>query len=141
MSDNRYLPLWSRPHLALLFFGNFLQKRSSSYSLQTLKTLVEEKRNKEVIVVDELPYQVNKARLIESIAQLVRDKQIDGISEIRDESDREGMRVVIELKRDAMSDIILNNLFKQTQMQVTFGIIMLAIVNKEPKIFNLHSLL
>ncbi len=105
------------------------------------KTHIEEKRNREVIVVDELPYQVNKARLIESIAQLVRDKQIDGISEIRDESDREGMRVVIELKRDAMSDIILNNLFKQTQMQVTFGIIMLAIVNKEPKIFNLRELL
>ena len=105
------------------------------------KTHIEENRNKEVIVVDELPYQVNKARLIESIAQLVRDKQIDGISEIRDESDREGMRVVIELKRDAMSDIILNNLFKQTQMQVTFGIIMLAIANKEPKIFNLRELL
>ena len=105
------------------------------------KTHIEEKRNKEIIVVDELPYQVNKARLIESIAQLVRDKQIEGISEIRDESDREGMRVVIELKRDAMSDIILNNLFKQTQMQVTFGIIMLAIANKEPKIFNLRELL
>ena len=105
------------------------------------KTHIEEHKNKEVIVVDELPYQVNKARLIESIAQLVRDKQIEGISEIRDESDREGMRVVIELKRDAMSDIILNNLFKQTQMQVTFGIIMLAIANKEPKVFNLRELL
>jgi len=105
------------------------------------KTHIEEKKNREVVVIDELPYQVNKARLIENIAQLVRDKQIDGISEIRDESDREGMRVVIELKRDAMSDIILNNLFKQTQMQVTFGIIMLAIVNKEPKVFKLRELL
>ncbi|MDM5270986.1 DNA gyrase subunit A [Sulfurovum sp. zt1-1] len=105
------------------------------------KTHIEEKRNKEVIVIDELPYQVNKSRLIENIAQLVRDKVIEGISEIRDESDREGMRVVIELKRDAMSDIVLNNLFKSTQMQVTFGIIMLAINNKEPKVFNLLELL
>ncbi len=104
------------------------------------KTHIEENRNKEIIIVDELPFQVNKAKLIESIAQLVRDKQIEGISEIRDESDREGMRVVIELKRDAMSEIVLNNLFKQTQMQVTFGIIMLAINNKEPKVFNLLEL-
>jgi DNA gyrase subunit A len=104
------------------------------------KTHIEEKKNKEVIIIDELPFQVNKARLIENIAQLVRDKQIDGISEIRDESDRDGMRVVIELKRDAMSEIILNNLFKQTQMQVTFGIIMLAIANKEPRVFNLMEL-
>jgi len=105
------------------------------------KTHIEQHKNKEAIVIDELPYQVNKARLIETIAQLVRDKQIDGISEIRDESDREGIRVVIELKRDAMSEIVLNNLFKSTQMQTTFGIIMLAIVNKEPKIFNLPELL
>jgi len=105
------------------------------------KTHIEQKRNKEVIVIDELPYQVNKSKLIENIAQLVRDKQIDGISEIRDESDRDGIRVVIELKRDAMSDIILNNLYKSTQLQITFGIIMLSIVNKEPKILNLPSML
>jgi DNA gyrase subunit A len=105
------------------------------------KTHLEQKGNKEIIVIDELPYQVNKARLIENIAQLVRDKQIEGISELRDESDREGMRVVFELKRDAMSEIVLNNLFKSTQMQVTFGIIMLAIVNKEPKVFKLMELL
>ncbi len=105
------------------------------------KTHIEEKKNREVVVIDELPYQVNKSRLIENIAHLVRDKQIEGISEIRDESDRDGMRVVIELKRDAMSDIILNNLFKSTQMQVTFGIIMLAIVNKEPKVFKIRELL
>ncbi len=105
------------------------------------KTHIEQNKNKEAIIIDELPYQVNKARLIENIAQLVRDKHIEGISEIRDESDREGIRVVIELKRDAMSEIVLNNLFKQTQMQTTFGIIMLAIVNKEPKIFNLPELL
>ncbi len=104
------------------------------------KTHIEQKGNKEIIIIDELPFQVNKARLIESIAQLVRDKQIEGISEIRDESDREGIRVVLELKRDAMSEIVLNNLFKSTQMQVTFGIIMLAIANKEPKVFNLMEL-
>ena len=105
------------------------------------KIHIEEKKSKEVIVIDELPYQVNKSRLIENIAQLVRDKQIDGISEIRDESDRDGIRVVIELKRDAMSDIILNNLYKSTQMQITFGIIMLSIVNKEPKILSLPQML
>ncbi len=105
------------------------------------KVHIEEKRNREVIVIDELPYQVNKSKLIENIASLVKDKQIDGISEIRDESDRDGMRVVIELKKDAMSDIILNNLYKSTQLQVTFGIIMLAIENREPKIFTLRKLL
>ena len=104
------------------------------------KTHIEQKGNKEVIVIDELPYQVNKSRLIENIAHLVRDKHIEGISELRDESDREGIRVVFELKRDAMSEIVLNNLFKSTQMQVTFGIIMLAITNKEPKVFKLMEL-
>ena len=104
------------------------------------KTHIEQKGNKEIIVIDELPYMVNKSRLIENIAQLVREKHIEGISEIRDESDREGIRVVMELKRDAMSEIVLNNLFKSTQMQTTFGIIMLAIVNKEPKVFNLMEL-
>ena len=105
------------------------------------KTHIEQKGNKEIIIIDELPYQVNKSRLIENIAQLVKDKHIEGISELRDESDREGIRVVIELKREAMSEIVLNNLFKSTQMQVTFGIIMLAITNKEPKVFNLMELL
>ncbi len=105
------------------------------------KVHLEERKNREAIVIDEIPYQVNKARLIEQIAQLVRDKQIDGISEIRDESDREGIRVVIELKKDAMSEIILNNLYKSTQMEVTFGIILLAIINKEPKVFTLLELL
>jgi len=105
------------------------------------KIHIEEKKNREVIVIDELPYQVNKSRLIENIVGLVKDKQVEGISEIRDESDRDGMRVVIELKKDAMSDIILNNLYKSTQLQTTFGIIMLAIENKEPKIFKLRELL
>lgn len=105
------------------------------------KTHIEKKQNKDVIVVDEIPYQVNKSKLHSDIAELVKEKQIEGISEVRDESDRDGIRLVIELKRDAMSDIVLNNLFKSTQMEVTFGVIMLAINNKEPKIFSLIELL
>ena len=105
------------------------------------KTHIEKKGHREVIVIDELPYQVNKSKLIENIAQLAKDKVIEGISEVRDESDREGIRVVIELKKDTMSEIVLNNLFKSTQMQTTFGIILLAIQNKEPKVFNLMELL
>ncbi|OYZ66924.1 MAG: DNA gyrase subunit A, partial [Sulfuricurvum sp. 24-42-5] len=105
------------------------------------KTHIEKKANKDVIVIDELPYQVNKARLIETIADLVKDKFIEGISEIRDESDREGIRVVIELKRDAMSEIVLNNLYKSTNMETTFGIIMLSVFNQEPRIFTLLEML
>lgn len=105
------------------------------------KTHIEKKANKDIIVIDELPYQTNKARLIEQIAELVKEKQIEGITEVRDESDREGIRVVIELKREAMSEIVLNNLFKSTTMESTFGVIMLAIHNKEPKIFSLIELL
>jgi len=105
------------------------------------KTHIEKKANKDVIVLDELPYQVNKARLIETIAELVKDKFIEGISEIRDESDREGIRVVIELKRDAMSEIVLNNLYKSTNMETTFGIIMLSVFNQEPRIFPLLDML
>lgn len=96
---------------------------------------------RERIIVRELPYQVNKKNLIEKIAELVQDKKIDGISDIRDESDRQGMRVIIELKRDAFPDIVLNNLFKYTQMQVTFGIIMLALVHGRPQILNLKEML
>jgi len=102
---------------------------------------IEHRGNRDIIVIDELPYQVNKAKLIEKISDLVKDKIIDGISEIRDESDREGIRVVIELKKDAMSEIVLNNLYKHTQMQVSFGINMLAILDKEPKLFNLMDIL
>ena len=105
------------------------------------KTHIEKKPNKDVIVVDELPYQVNKAKLIETIAELAKEKSIEGIAEVRDESDREGIRMVIELKRDAMSEIVLNNLYKSTQLEITFGVIMLAINNKEPKIFTLLELL
>ncbi|NPA12037.1 MAG: DNA gyrase subunit A [Epsilonproteobacteria bacterium] len=102
---------------------------------------IEHKGNKEVIVVDELPYQVNKAKLIEKISELAKDKIIDGISEVRDESDRDGIRVVIELKKDAMSEIVLNNLYKHTNMQVSFGVNMLAILDKEPKLFTLMEVL
>ncbi|MDY0321884.1 MAG: DNA gyrase subunit A [Arcobacteraceae bacterium] len=102
---------------------------------------IENKNKKDVIVLDELPYQVNKAKLIEQIAELAKEKQIDGISEVRDESDRDGLRVVIELKKDAMSEIVMNNLYKSTPLEVTFGIILLAVHNKEPKVFNLSEIL
>ena len=102
---------------------------------------IETKGKKEIIILDELPYQVNKARLVEQIATLSKEKMIEGISEVRDESDREGTRVVIELKKDAMAEIVMNNLYKQTPMQGTFGIILLAVHNKEPKIFNLPQIL
>ncbi|RLA80347.1 MAG: DNA gyrase subunit A [Epsilonproteobacteria bacterium] len=102
---------------------------------------IETKGKKEIIVLDELPYQVNKSRLVEQIANLSKDKVVEGISEVRDESDRDGIRVVIELKKDAMSEIVMNNLYKTTPMQTTFGIILLAVHNKEPKIFSLPEVL
>ncbi|WP_410770080.1 DNA gyrase subunit A [Fontibacillus sp. BL9] len=105
------------------------------------KTTIEENNNKARIIVDELPYQVNKARLVEKIAELVREKRIDGITDLRDESDRNGMRVVIELRRDVNPNIVLNNLFKHTALQSTFGINMLAIVNNEPKILTIKEVL
>ena len=105
------------------------------------KVHIEKKGNKDIIVIDELPYQVNKVRLIEQIVALVKEKMIEGISEIRDESDRDGIRLVIELKREAMSEIVLNNLYKSTNLEVTFGVILLAIHNKEPKVFTLIELL
>ncbi|WP_231219263.1 DNA topoisomerase (ATP-hydrolyzing) subunit A [Helicobacter pylori] len=105
------------------------------------KVHVEKTKNKEIIVLDEMPFQTNKAKLVEQISDLAREKQIEGISEVRDESDREGIRVVIELKKDAMSEIVLNHLYKLTTMETTFSIILLAIYNKEPKIFTLLELL
>lgn len=93
------------------------------------------------IVVTELPYMVNKAKLIEKIAELVRDKKIDGITDLRDESDREGMRIAIELRRDVNPNIILNQLYKHTQLQDTFGVIMLALVDNQPKVLNLYDML
>jgi DNA gyrase subunit A len=100
-----------------------------------------EHKGGENIIITELPYQVNKARLIEKIAELVREKKIEGISELRDESDRDGIRIVLELKRGEMSQVILNNLYKHTQMETTFGIIMLALVNGQPRVLNLKNLL
>nr|WP_308167972.1 DNA gyrase subunit A [Clostridium estertheticum] len=105
------------------------------------KTDIEENKGRNTIIVTELPYQVNKAKLIEGIADLVKDKKIDGISDLRDESDREGMRIVIELKRDANPNIVLNRLFKHTRMQDTFGVIMIALVNNEPLTLNLKQIL
>ena len=93
------------------------------------------------IIVTEIPYQVNKARLVEKIAELVHDKRVEGISDLRDESDRNGMRIVIELKKDVNANVILNQLYKHTQMQDTFGVIMLALVDGEPKVLNLREML
>ncbi|TDL79253.1 DNA gyrase subunit A [Peribacillus frigoritolerans] len=103
---------------------------------------IEEKASgKEVIIVRELPYQVNKAKLIEKIAELVRDKKIEGITDLRDESDRNGMRIVIEVRKDANSNVLLNNLYKQTALQTSFGINMLALVNGQPQVLNLKQFL
>ena len=101
----------------------------------------EDRRGRERIVVSELPYQVNKARLIEKIAELVREKKIEGISELRDESDKDGMRIVIELKRGEASDVVLNNLYKQTPMQSVFGINMVALHEGQPRLMNLKQVL
>jgi len=100
-----------------------------------------EHRGGENIIITELPYQVNKARLIEKIAELVREKKIEGVSELRDESDRDGIRIVLELKRGEMAQVILNNLYKHTQLQTTFGTIMLALVNAQPRILKLKEIL
>jgi len=107
------------------------------------RALIERQKRveRESIVVTEIPYQVNKAKLLEKIAELVQDKRIEGISDLRDESDREGMRIVIELKRDAVAQVVLNQLFKHTQMQVNFGIILLAIVHGQPQTLALKDLL
>jgi DNA gyrase subunit A len=105
------------------------------------KVNIEENNNKTRIIVYELPFKVNKARLVEKIAELVRDKVIDGITDLRDESDRTGMRIVIELRRDVNPNVVLNNLYKHTPMQSNFGIIMLALVNGEPKVLNLKEML
>ncbi|OLS02725.1 DNA gyrase subunit A [Tissierella creatinophila] len=109
--------------------------------LRAVAEIEENDKGRSMIVVTELPYQVNKANLIERIADYVRDKKIEGISDLRDESDREGMRIVIEIKRDGNPNIVLNNLYKYTQMQTTFGIIMLALVDGEPRVLNLKQML
>jgi DNA gyrase subunit A len=107
------------------------------------RTAIEEaeKGKRAAIIVNELPYQVNKARLVEQIANLVHNKRLEGIADLRDESDREGIRVVVELKRDAVPEVVLNNLYKLTQLRTTFGIILLGVINNQPRVFNLKELL
>ena len=111
-------------------------------NLHSFKTEIEEKDNgSQSIIVTEIPYQLNKARLIERIAELVKEKKLEGISELRDESDKDGMRIVIELRKGEVADVVLNNLFAQTQMQMVFGINMVALVDGEPKTLNLKEML
>ncbi|XQW86619.1 DNA topoisomerase (ATP-hydrolyzing) subunit A [Thalassotalea piscium] len=102
---------------------------------------VDEKSGKETIIVHELPYQVNKARLIEKMAELVKEKRLEGISALRDESDKDGMRMVVEIKRGEVGEVVLNNLYKLTQMQVSFGLNMVALTNGQPKLFNIKEML
>ena len=122
--------------------GGILQAYSEGKGLIRVRAKTHfEGDEKKKIIITELPYQVNKANLLKTIAELVKDKKIDGISDLRDESDREGMRVVIDLKRDALEDVVLSQLFKHTEMQTTFGINNLAIVDGEPKILTLKELI
>jgi DNA gyrase subunit A len=104
-------------------------------------TTIEEERGRNRIIISEIPYMVSKSRLVEQIADSVRDKKVDGISDIRDESNREGIRIVVELKREASADVVLNQLYERTQLQETFGMTLLAIQNKRPKIFNLKEII
>ena len=98
-------------------------------------------QERDAIIITEIPFQVNKARLIERIAELVNEKKLEGISDVRDESDRSGMRIVVELKRDAVPQVVLNKLYKLTPMQSSFGVINLAIVNGQPRVLNLKQML
>ncbi len=123
--------------------GGILQAYSEGRGLLRVraKTHIEEKENKKKIIITELPYQVNKSKLLQTIASLVKNKKIEGISDLRDESDRSGMRVVIDLKRDAIEDVVLSQLFKHTDMQTTFGVNNLAIVDGEPRTLHLKELI
>ncbi|RLA57646.1 MAG: DNA gyrase subunit A, partial [Gammaproteobacteria bacterium] len=115
--------------------------RGRIYVRAKAEVISDEKKGKDIILIHELPYQLNKARLIERIAELVKEKKIEGITELRDESDRDGMRVVIELRRGEIGDVVLNNLYAQTQLQSVFGINMVALVDGQPKILNLKEIL
>ena len=115
--------------------------RGRIYVRARAEVISNEKTNKDTIVITELPYQVNKARLIEKIAELVKDKKIEGIAELRDESDKDGLRVVIEMKRGESGEVVLNNLYAQTQLQNVFGINIVALVDNQPRILNLKELL
>lgn len=115
--------------------------RGKVYIRSKAEVQVDEKTGRETIIVHELPYQVNKAKLIEKIAELVKDKKVEGISALRDESDKDGMRVVIEIKRDAVGEVVLNNLYSLTQLQVTFGMNMVALHKGQPKLLNLRDMI
>ncbi|MBX4132916.1 DNA topoisomerase (ATP-hydrolyzing) subunit A [Frischella sp. Ac48] len=115
--------------------------RGKIYIRSKAEIQVDDKTGRETIIVHEIPYQVNKAKLIEKIAELVKDKKIEGISALRDESDKDGMRIVIEIKRDAVGEVVLNNLYSLTQLQVTFGINMVALYKGQPKLLNLRDMI
>ena len=115
--------------------------RGRIYVRAKAEVVRDEKRGRDIILIHELPYQLNKARLIERIAELVKEKKVEGITELRDESDKDGMRVVIELRRGEIGDVVLNNLYSQTQLQTVFGINMVALVDGQPKILNLKQIL
>jgi DNA gyrase subunit A len=117
------------------------EKGRGSITMRAVTNIEESSNGKTRIVVTEIPYQVNKARLVEKIAELTRDKKIDGITDLRDESDRNGMRIVIELRRDVKPQVVLNNLYKHTPLQTSFGVIMLALVDGEPKVLSLREML
>ncbi|MDR1418214.1 MAG: DNA gyrase subunit A [Endomicrobium sp.] len=119
----------------------YMEKGRGSVKIRAKTEIEELKGSREAIIVNEIPYQVNKTNLITSIADLVKDKKIDGISDLRDESDREGIRIVIEIKRDANAQVVLNQLYKHTQLQTSFGVIMLALVNNRPKVMNIKEVL
>ena len=120
---------------------DYMEKGRGSVKMRAKTSIEEYKNGREAIIVNEIPYQVNKSNLIISIAELVKDKKIDGISDLRDESDRDGIRIVIEIKRDGNAQVVLNQLFKHTQMQSSFGVIMLALVNNRPKVMNIKEVL
>lgn len=115
--------------------------RGRIYVRAKAEVITDEVKHRDTIIIHEIPYQLNKARLIERIAELVKEKKIEGISELRDESDKDGLRVVIELKRGEMGDVVLNNLYAQTQLQSVFGINMVALENGQPKVMNLKQII
>ncbi|MCA6069628.1 MAG: DNA gyrase subunit A [Endomicrobium sp.] len=120
---------------------DYMEKGRGSVKMRAKTEIEEMKGGREAIIVNEIPYQVNKSNLITSIADLVKDKKVDGISDLRDESDRDGIRMVIEIKRDANAQVVLNQLYKHTQLQSSFGVIMLALVNNRPKVMNIKEIL
>lgn len=141
-----YIPGPDFPTAAIISGKNGIEQayktgRGKIYIRAKAEIEVDEKTGKETIIVHEIPYQVNKARLIEKIAELVKDKKVEGISALRDESDKDGMRIVIEIKRGEVGEVVLNNLYAQTQLQTVFGINMVALDNNQPKCFNLKEML